>query len=344
MTQTNPAKQPIDFSDLYVDLLNRVREQTSSTPTLNQAKRYINVGLQDMHIGFGEKFPWCERQARLTTMAPYATGTVSITKGSQTLTGTSTVWTSTNSFGIANARATGKLIINGTAPIYEITSVGGAGTITLASPYVGDTVTGGTYVYFEDEYDLDSAFLRPLDMQFFDSSNEIRLIDRTTFRRRYANNSIRGMPAVACILDRAFVSNTTPVRRVSFFRPPDANYSIPYSFVTSKLAVTAAGVAASSLISDTDEPIVPLQYRTAIVLYALHVWYRDKKDDARQDAALKQYMDMVIRIAGDTEIGDRRPKMEAAMTNYRSRARAPYRAGGRNSRYTLGARFDQLRD
>lgn len=342
MTQTNPATQPKDFSDLYFALLNKVREQTTATATLNQAKQYINTGLQDMHIGYGERFPWAERQARITTMAPYTTGTVSITQGSTTLTGASTLWTTTNAFGIANARTTGKLVINGTAPIYEISSVGGAGTITLTSAYVGADVSAGTYSYFEDEYDLHADFLRPMDLQFFDAASEIRIIDRNRFRRSYPQNSVTGRPLIACLLDRAFVGNTTPIRRVVFFRPPDANYTIPYSFVTNKLAISSTGTAQQALLADTDEPIVPYQYRHAIVLHALYSWYRDKKDDARSTEAKNEFTDLVLRITGDTEIGERRPVIQPAMTRYRANATSPYRRGGARGVHASGTRFDRM--
>ncbi len=336
------STQPTTFVDLYTDLLNRVREQTSAASTLTQARRYINVALQDMHIGYGERFPWCERQARLTTAAPYSTGTVSITKGSTTLTGSGTLWTTLNAFGVDNVRPTGKLVIAGTLPIYEISNVDSGTQITLTSAYVGTTVSGGTYSYFEDEYDLSANFLRPLDMQFFDTQSEITLIDRNRFRRNYPSNHVTGKPAVACILDRAFTL-TAPVRRVAFYKPPDANYSIPYSFVTSKLAVTALGVASQSLVNDTDEPIVPLQYRHTIILGALHNWYRDKKDDKRSAEARQDYVDTILRIAGDTEIGERRPAMQPRMRGYRDSARSPYRAGTRGA-WTTGSRFDSMRD
>lgn len=342
MTQTNPTLQPKDFSDLYFALLNSVREQTGTTATVQQAKRMINTALQDMHIGYGERFPWAERSARITTMAPYTTGTVSITNGSATLTGASTLWTTSNAFSIANARVTGKLVIAGTAPIYEISSVDSATQITLTSRYVGTTVSAGTYSYFEDEYDLHADFLRPMDMQFFDTVNDIKIIDRTRFRRNYPANSVTGKPVAACLLDRAFVANTTPVRRVCFYRPPDANYSIPYSFVTNKLAVTSAGVAATSLSSDTDEPIVPFQYRHAIVMHALYNWYRDKKDDARSTEAKQEFVDLILRITGDTEIGERRPVIQPRMANYRNNARSPYRSGGARGTHTLGSRFDRM--
>jgi hypothetical protein len=319
-----------------------VREQTSQVATIIQAKRYINTALMDIHIGFGERFPWAERQARLTTMAPYAIGTLSIAKGATAVAGIGTAWSSLNSFGIPNVRPTGKLVINGTSTVYEIAnSPIGATSLTLASPYVDASVVNGTYLYFEDEYDLDADFLRPMDMQFFDSAHSIGIIDRNRFRRQYPKNSVTGKPIVACLFDRAFVGNTTPVRRVAFFRPPAANYSIPYAFVTNKLAISSAGQPQTSLNLDTDEPIVPLQYRHAIVTQALYVWYRDKKDDTRSAETKQDFVDLMLRIAGDTEVGERRPYIQPAMGNYRRRARSPYSRAG-SGRHTIGTRFDRM--
>lgn len=335
--------QPKTFADLYVSLLNRVREQTTVSATANQAKSYTNIALQDMHIGYGERFPWAERKGRLTTQAPYSTGTVSISKGSSTLTGSGTLWNTNNSFSVKNVRTTGRIVINGRSDIYDVSAVGSDTSLTLGSPFVGDTVTAGAYLYFEDEYDLDADFLRPLDAQFFDYERSIRIVDRTKFRRQYPRNSTTGKPLVACIVDRAFVGNTTPVRRVQLWKPPDDEYSIPYTFITNKLAVSATGAAQESLSADTDEPIVPQAYRNAIVLHALYNWYRDKKDDARSAEAKADYVDLIIRVTGDTEIGERRPVLQPSMGGYRRRARAPYSAS-RSSRYTTGTRFDQMQD
>jgi hypothetical protein len=337
--------QPQTFNDLYISLLNKVREQTSQTATVNQAKSAVNTGLMDMHIGWGERFPWAERQARLTTMAPYSTGTVSIPKGSVNLVGIGTNWATLNSFGVQNVRPTGKLVISGSPTIYEISNAAiGATTLTLTSPFVENSVVNGTYLYFEDEYDLSPDFLRPLDMQYFDARSEIKIIDRNRFRRNFPKNSIPGKPSIACILDRAFVGNTVPVRRVALYRAPNANFSIPYSFVTNKLAVSATGVPQTSLIADTDEPIVPLQYRHAIVMHGLFNWYRDKKDDTRSAETRQEFVDLMMRIAGDTEIGERRPKIQPVMGKYRGRARAPYRRGAGRSGYTAGSRFDRMED
>ncbi len=51
------TSQVTTFEDLYTDLMNRVRVTTSVAATLEQAKRYINIALQDIHLGFDYKLP-----------------------------------------------------------------------------------------------------------------------------------------------------------------------------------------------------------------------------------------------------------------------------------------------
>ncbi len=337
------TSQVTTYVDLYTDLENRVRVQTGVTATDNQAKRYINVALHDMHLGFDYKFPWAERQGRLIVRPTYTTGTVTIDRGSTTLTGDSTVWTTTDDFSIANARANGKLVINGSRIPYVVSSVGGAGTITLTSKYTEDDVAAGSsYIYFEDEYDLASDFLRPVDAQTFSDECSIELIPRTEFRRRYPNNVTTGRPRVACIVDYAPSGNTTPIRRVRFNQPSSIAMTVPYSYITSNLAVSSAGAAQTSLSATTDEPIVPLRYRHAIVFHALYHWYRDKKDDTRSAEAKAEYTDIMLRISSDFEVGANRPQIRPRISHYARAAKRPYRGGG--GRFDINGRFDRMDD
>ena len=335
------TSQLTDFSDLYTDLQNRVRVQTAVTATENQAKRYINVALHDMHVGFDYRFPWAERQARLIVRASYTTGTVSISKGSTTLTGASTVWTTTDDFSIANARANGKVLIDGGRVPYVVSSVDSATSITLTSKFTEDTVaSGSSYTYFEDEYDLASDFLRPVDAQSFSDEASIDLISRTEFRRRYPNNVTLGRPRVACIVDYAPSGNTTPIRRVKFHHPSSTAMTVPYSYITSNLAVSSSGAAAANLSASTDEPIVPLRYRHAIVLHALYHWYRDKKDDTRSGEAKSEYTDLMLRIGADFEVGAKRPQIRPRISHYARKARRPYSGAG--ARYDINGKFDRM--
>lgn len=319
---------------------NRVRVTTGVTATENQAKRYINIALQDMHIGFSESLPWAERNAILITQAPYTTGTLTVSQGSTTITGTSTAWNTNNSFSVANMRAGGKIRINSGTEVYEIQSVASDTSATLTSRFTQSTVTDGTYSYFEDEYALASDFLRPIDQQIFSSGMNIELIGRSDFRRFFPRNYTTGKPTAACIIDRPPSGNTTPVRKVRFHKPPDAVYSIPYSYVTSNLAVSSAGAAQTSLSADADEPIVPLRYRHAIVLHALYHWYRDKSDDSRSNEAKAEYTDIMLRIYTDNEIGRQRPRLAPNVGHYMRKARTPYSGGSR--RYDIDGRFDRF--
>jgi len=337
------SSQVTDFSDLIADLSNRIRGQTGVTATDTIMKRMINIALQDMHLGFDYKFPWAERSGRLIVRAQYETGTVTATQGSTTLTGTSTVWTTTDAFSIANARANGKVKIAGGLTPYTVSTVGGAGSITLSSKFTEATATDTTYVYYEDEYDLASDFLRPVDAQRFSDEVNIELIGRTEFRRRYPTNSTPGRVAVACIMDAAPSGNTTPIRRVRFAPPPSTAMTIPYTYITSNLATSSAGAAQANLSANADEPIIPLRYRHALVFHALYHLYRDRKDDTRSQEAKAEYTDIMLRMAADNEIGGNRPEIQPRVSSYARSAKRPWTSGG-GRRFDINGRFDRLLD
>ena len=336
------TSQLTDFSDLYTDLQNRVREATNNTATQTVAKRFINIGLHDMHVGQGEKFPWAERHEILVTRPEYTTGTLSVNQGSTSVTGSGTAWNTAGTFGSNNVRAGGKLVIDGGVEVYEVASVASDTSLTLTSMYTQSDASAVSYKYFEDAYALHADFLKPLNKEFFDENTTIQIIGSREFRLRYPRNKITGKPLVATIIGTEFVGSTTPVRKVRFWKPPDKAYSIPYSFVTNKLAVQADGTLAEGLSGDTDEPIVPKQFRHAIVFHALSHYYRDMKDDQRAVSAKAEYTDIMVRVLADQEVGSNRPQLRPRIGVYKDGARSPYKRR-RSHRYTTGSRFDEIR-
>ncbi len=332
------------FSDLYTALLNAVRADTSQTTTVSHAKRAINIALQDMHLGFDYKLPWAERSGRLITQAQYTTGTVSISQGDTALTGSGTAWNTNNAFTVKNMRANGKIRIAGGLTPYAISSVSGDTAAVISSKFTETTAAAQTYVYYEDEYDLASDFLRQVDMQRFSDEGNIELVSRTEFRRRYPSNSIPSTyPKCACLIDFSPSGSTTLIRRVRFNPPPSGNLTIPYSYITANLVVSSAGVAQTQFSADADEPIIPLRYRHALVYHALYHWYRDKKDDTRSQEAKAEYTDLMLRISSDVEVGGVRPQFRPRVGPYAARAQRPWSGrGGR--RYDINGRFDRLED
>ena len=335
--------QPTTFSDLYSDLMSRARVDANQTINATNAKKLINTGLFDMHLGNGEVFPWAHRDARLLTQAPYSTGTVAVASGSASVTGTGTAWNTNNDFGVKSVRAGGKILFDGDETVYEVSAVGSDGALTLTDVYIGSTLTAGTYQYFEDEYALASDFLRPLDKARFDARGEIEIMDRREFRRRFTVYSAPGIVVAAAIFDAPFSGSTSPRRRVRFFRPPSESRYIPYAYVTANLAVSSAGVEQTQLVEDSDEPIVPLYARHLIVLKALEHWYRDKKNDARSQLVQAEYGDGVARLLTSVEVGTQHPSLSPRLQSYTRKAKTPYRPG-RSRRYTTGNTFDEFRE
>lgn len=339
------TSQVTTFADLYTDILNRARVDTALTASVTQAKRYANIALQDMHLGFEYHLPWTIRRAELRTHAPYTTGTCSLSIGATALTGASTLWNTANSYSQNNARATGKFLIAGGRDIYRISSVGSDTAVTLRGSYVATAAaSAATYIYYEDEYTLASDFLRPVDFRMFSTVAEVPLINRAEFSRRFPRPVTAGRPQLATLLDDGISGSVTALKYVQFYPYPDSTYIIPYEYVTSYVAVSSAGAEATALSSDTDEPLMPLRYRHAIVFGAMYHWYRDKKNDARAQLMKSEYVDIMLRIAGDFDIGTApRAKFMPQVGIYTGNSRRPYRRGTlRGSGYDTSGRFDRM--
>lgn len=336
------SNHPKTFSDLYTALLNNVRADSSVTAIVNEAKRMINSALHDMHISTGEHFPWAHRRANLITQPKYDDGTITISQGATSAAGASTEWDTANAFGVNNVRAGGKLSVAGSVNVYEVSAVSDDTNLTFTPLFVDDDVSAENYTYYEDEYALASDFLRPLDLLYFDQDRTIEIIGEGKFRAMFPRNNVPNKPVAAAIFDAAFSGSTARQRKVILHPPPSAAEIIPYSYVTANLAVSSAGAAQVELSSDTDEPIVPLMYRQAIVYKAQAQWYLERRNDLNRSQVNEGlYQQQIGKLVTDIEVGGDLPRIRPRREVYARRAERPY-SGGR--RYTTGSAFDQLRE
>lgn len=309
------ATQVTDLTDLRTDLLARLYEATGVTGTNNIADRYLNIALHDIHLDPGNNFPWAVRRAQLLTHARYTTGTVSITASARTtVTGVSSLWNTTvTGMGFNNARVGGKMTFSGSPDVFEVSAVGSDTSITIADRWVGDALSGASYTYFEDEYSLASDFWRLSDLRSFSDDTKIQTIGPQEFRRLFPRNSHTGRPLKATIIQLGFSSNTTPRYRVVLSPAPDIVYQIPYSYITTNLAVSSSGTEQAQLTSTSDEPIIPLRYRHILVYHALYNWYRDRHDDVRSAEAKAEYVELMQRMAGDSYTAQDNPRLIPTM-------------------------------
>lgn len=326
----------ITFADMQTDFINSIRGVTTQEATTNLAKRYLNTALRDVHILPGNKFRWQYRRGMIITNAPYTTGTVTIADATRTtVTGSSTLWnTAVTGFGVNNAQAGGHITFSGLNEVYEVASVSSDTAMTLATRYTGDELSGATYRYYEDEYALASDFHEFVDVRMFSTDMNIPLIGSMDFRRRFPRNDIIGRPTVATHIQLGFSSTTAPRHRVVLHPVPDDRYSIPYWYVTSNLAVSSAGVEQARMTADTDEPIVPVQFRRVIVLHALYHFFLVYKDDDRWAPLKGEYTDLMIRLAGMKETGGERPRIVARMNVGRRR----------RPQFDYNGHFDRMED
>lgn len=290
------------LADLRIDFLNKAGLPTGITANNTIADRYLNQCLHDIHIKPGHTFPWQVRRAYVLTHATYTTGTVDIAAATRTtVTGTSTLWnTAVTGMGFNNVRAGGKIKFAGVEEVYGVASVASDTALTLTNRWSGDDLVAASYTYFEDEYALVADFHLPVDWHNFSLDLAISNLGPTEFRRRYPRNSITGKPQVATLIQLAFSGTTAPRYRVVFFPSPDLVYEIPYDYITSNLAVTSSGVEQAQLINTTDEPIIPLRYRHVLPVGAVYNYYRDVRDDERSKEAKAEYVDLVSRMAAES--------------------------------------------
>ncbi len=331
---------PTTFSDLYTDLLNKVRADSTTTTQIVLAKRMINTALQDVAIQ--QNWRWAERRAVLQVYAPYTTGTVSVALAARTtVTGISTLWnTAVTGMGFNNVNVGAKIQFAGTTDPYSVASIASDTSLTLTDRYIGDTaLSGATYTAYQDEYPLASDFFRVLDTRSLSNVLDIPILGTAEFYRRFPRNARPGTPEICTIIELGPSGTVDSQPRIVFHPYPDDMDNIPYRYITKYLAVTAAGVGQTALIADTDEPIIPLRYRHVLILYAAKEWYRDRKDDQRSQEMSAEYVDLVKRMSGDTEPQRDRPRFIPQKNRY------PIFIGRRGQgRFSTGSGFDEVRE
>lgn len=336
------TETPSTLSDLRTCLADAIKENASVTAIQTNLDRYLNLALQDMHE---ERWPWAERRAVLVTHPGYSTGTVDLSLSARTtVTGTGTAWnTAITGMGINNTRAGGKLTFSGGTDVYTVASVGGDTAITLADLYIGDSaLDDATYQYFEDEYALATDFDDVMDARYFSEDRTIQLIGPQEFYRQYPRNSRRAAPQHATLIELGPSGSASLRRRVLLGPAPDRTYRIPYRYQTIYLATSSAGSGQTNLSATTDQPIVPLKYRMAIVYKAAELWSFHRQRSADLAAAFKaDYETVMLRARQNAGPADDRPRF-APRVRYLWQAKHPL--SGRGRRSDGGAAWDALQE
>lgn len=129
------------------------------------------------HIHQRGKWSFNFRQAVFSTVDDYSDGTIALTNGSATVTGTDTTFTSDH--------AGRKMRISGVE--YEVGSFTDTTHVELTQVYVGETDTGVSYVIYQDEYNLASDVKTIYRMWDTSKENELTAATQLDLRSRTLN-------------------------------------------------------------------------------------------------------------------------------------------------------------
>jgi hypothetical protein len=340
------------FSDLYQGLLKAIRSDRGNSATVEDAKRYINTALLDMHIGFSEKVPWALRDHTFTTTEA-ATLTISARNTSP---GANANGVPTRNYGFGTGTvgllSTGAKLHVTTSSIAS--SVGLeteiAGNISISIPsgevtadvYSNALSVGDVLLTYRNDIELPDDFMRIASSTVRLGTRQLPVIGRIEFRHRFAGDTSLNRPMYATMIDSTDIALGLDNRKLRLHPIPNVVERGHMTYVTNLLAVSDAGVWQRDLQADTDTPIVPLRYRHAIFFHALYNWYRDKKDDVRSQEAKAEYVEIINRITNDTEAGQSNMSIRPVINQYRGKAKRPYnRRGGRRMDF---GRFDRMYD
>lgn len=163
----------LTFADLQNEVFAHTGLDSSDATNQTNVKRWINYVQQDLCA----RWPWSFLYGRetLATIQDYATGTVSLTNGSPTVTGTSTVWTTTQGDG------TYFIQFSSANDWYQVASRGSNTSLTMGTNYqLPTTTTNLTYTLRKFFYSLSSSADEVLDIRNWNTPVKLIQVDFRT--------------------------------------------------------------------------------------------------------------------------------------------------------------------
>jgi len=185
------------------------RFDDNASTLLSQEQRVAAVRDAVSDFWNSSEWPWHKAEASVTLKAPYSTGTLSVTQGSTTVTGSGTTWDTTWN--------TPLLIRIGEGDPYLVTAVASTTSLTLAEGYVGESDTGLSYEILHLCYDLPTDFGSMSGPVAAGNQFIIQPTRRETWQKLLTLGSASGTP---CEYALRYDDVYGEVRQIVFHPPP----------------------------------------------------------------------------------------------------------------------------
>lgn len=288
------------FTVLQQELADRLNLDYTVTANATRLKRWLNLIQND--IASRAPFEWLFARAYVQTQADKTDGTVAVTNGGTTVTGTSTT------FAAGDKRSF--IQLEGDTNWYEVTVVASQ-VLTITPAFAGTTLTAGTYTLRKVYYDLPTDVASIYDAR--QSNTPLKLTNLgvwTMDTYQPAINTV-SMPTAYYTfrLDPDIAATAAKAHQVGFFPSPDSIYNIEFRYFLEQ----------TDLSADGDIPFLPVPYHTVMVDGA--EWLGSKfLNDGNQEKLKKAYEYSVQQlIDNENAHGDWMPVLGSTDTQNTSR-------------------------
>lgn len=234
------------FLVLQQELADRLNLDQTVTANGTRLKRWLNLIQQD--IASRAPFEWLFSRTYVQTQADKTDGTVAVSNGGTTVTGTSTAFVAGDKRSFIQ--------LEGDTNWYEVTVVASQ-VLTITPAFAGTTLTAGTYTLRKVYYDLPSDLFSVFDARQSNTPLKLTALGVWTVDSYQPDINMVGMPTGYYMFrnNPDTAATAAKVRQMAFFPAPDSIYNIEVRYFLEQ----------ADLSADTDIPFLPLPYQALMV-------------------------------------------------------------------------------
>lgn len=288
------------FLVLQQELADRLNLDQTVTANATRLKRWLNLTQQDIASRY--PFEWLFARAYVQTQADKTAGTVAVSNGGTTVTGTSTAFVAGDKRSFIQ--------LEGDTNWYEVTVVASQ-VLTITPAFAGTTLTAGTYTLRKVYYDLPTDVGSIYDARQSNTPLKLTKLGIWTLDNYQPAINTVSMPTAyyEFRLDPDIAATAAKAKQVGFFPSPDSIYNIEFRYFLEQ----------ADLSADADIPFLPVPYQNLMVDGA--EWLGAKfLNDSNQDKLKKAYeFGVQTLIDSENANGDWMPVLGSTDTQNTSR-------------------------
>lgn len=328
------AEEIKTFLDIQNAIMRRAKLEDNSTVRAD-IKEKINTSYQD--ILFKKSYKWSGANVPFVLKGKYATGTVSVTQGSDTITGSGTAWDET-------AHLFSKIKVGSVNNPYKIIRVASATSIVMDAPYTDTSTSGLAYTIFKDEYGLPPDLMNirkllPPNFAGKRASLPCSPEDMDNKRRQFPFRV--GIPEFYTINGQNYYNSKTwgtfnigtDFWEDPFFTNPPRNDNLivwPGILDTDTIVQIRYSVIPTPMSGDTEEPLIPYYNRAILVYYPLVQYFGQNRDFQTRGIWVSERDALLKKMQSDIETVNDELILMIDRSSNRRRTSALFSTGDRN--------------